>query len=53
MLLLADGVGETQVNVLDLVVFHHLQNFGCGHYSSSNQVALEKHTAVTATAVMI
>ena len=35
MLLFANGIRESQVNVLDVAVLNHFHNFGCRHYHSS------------------
>jgi hypothetical protein len=43
VLFLANGIGESQVNVLDAVVLHHFHNFGCRHYNSSRITAQKSH----------
>ncbi|MGB5715889.1 MAG: hypothetical protein WBN81_02215, partial [Gammaproteobacteria bacterium] len=40
----ANGIGEPQVNVFNLVVLHHFRNFSYRHYNSSNSTCAKKIT---------
>jgi hypothetical protein len=53
MLLLANGIGEPQVDIFDPVVLHHFQNSGCRHYNSSKSAdTKDSYTATGMAAVM-